>query len=240
MGGSTVGFALARLGRRVLFLEKRLFLCGGADRGDGRLRPDAEDSPEARLRRGWWPYPIVGSTDAGRLESFGAQGCGSGGTSSVYAAQLERFNPADFTPRAHYADVPDTTLPEAWPITYEDLLPYYREAEALYRVRGTDDPLNPDPSSPLLEPPPMSERDQALFDSLGQLGLHLYWAHVGCEFVEGYEQCGGVICPRDCKNDAGRSCLMPALRQYGARILDQCEVLRLESSGRAVQKVYCR
>jgi choline dehydrogenase-like flavoprotein len=240
MGGSTVGLALARLGRRVLFLEKGLFLFGGVDRGDGRPRPDAEDSPEGRMRRGWWPHPIVGRTDAGRLVFFGPQGCGSGGTSGVYAAQLERFNPADFAPRAHYPDVPGTTLPEAWPITYEDLLPYYREAEALYRVRGTDDPLNPDPGSPLLEPPPMSERDQALFDSLGQLGLHPYRSHVGFEFVKGCEECGGAICPRDCKNDAGRISLMPAIRQYGARILDRCEVLRLESSGRAVKKVYCR
>ena len=240
MGGSTVGFALARLGRRVLFLEKGLLRFGGADRGDGCPCPDAEDSPEARLRRGWWPHPIVGRTDAGCMKIFGTQGCGSGGTSGVYAAQLERFHPADFAPRAHYSDVPGTTLPEAWPITYEDLLPYYREAEALYRVRGTDDPLNPDPESPLLQPPPMSERDQALFDSLGQLGLHPYRAHVGFEFVDGCEECGGVICPRNCKNDAGRICLMPALRQHGAQILDQCEVLRLETSGRAVQKVYCR
>jgi choline dehydrogenase-like flavoprotein len=240
MGGSTVGFALARLGRRVLFLEKGLLRFGAADRGDGCPCPDAEDSPEARLRRGWWPHPIVGRTDAGCMEIFGTQGCGSGGTSGVYAAQLERFHSADFAPRAHYPDVPGTTLPEAWPITYEDLLPYYREAEALYRVRGTDDPLNPDPESPLLEPPPMSERDQALFDSLGQLGLHPYRAHVAFEFVDGCEECGGVICPRNCKNDAGRICLMPALRQHGAQILDQSEVLRLETSGRAVQKVYCR
>ena len=240
MGGSTVGLALARLGRSVLFLEKGLFPFGGANQGDGCPRPDAEDSPEARLRRGWWPHPIVGRTDAGRLEIFGTQGCGSGGTSSVYAAQLERLNPTDFAPRANYPDVPGTTLPEAWPITYEDLLPYYREAEALYRVRGTDDPLNPDPGNPLLEPPPMSERDQTLFDSLGQLGLHPYRSHMGFEFVEGCQECGGVLCPRDCKNDASRICLMPALRQHGARILDQCEVLRLESSGRAVKKVHCR
>jgi choline dehydrogenase-like flavoprotein len=240
MGGSTVGFALARLGRRVLFLEKGLLLFGRADGGEGSHLRDTEDRREARLRRGRWPHPIVRSTAAGRLEFFGPQGCGSGGTSGVYAPQLERFNPADFTPRAHHLDVPGTTLPEAWPITYEDLLPYYREAEALYRVRGTDDPLNPDPESPLLAPPPMSERDQALFDSLGQIGLHPYRSHVGLEFVEGCEECGGVICPRDCKNDAGRICLMPALRKHGARLLDQCEVLRLESSGRAVQKVYCR
>jgi choline dehydrogenase-like flavoprotein len=99
MGGSTVGFALARLGRRVLFLEKGPFRCGGADRGDCSPRPDTKDGPEARLRRGWWPHPIVGRTDAGRVEIFGTQGCGSGGTSGVYAAQLERFHPADFAPR---------------------------------------------------------------------------------------------------------------------------------------------
>ena len=240
MGGSTVGFALARLGRSVLFLEKGLFPFGRANRGDGCPRPDRRRQSGSVSAQGWWPHPIVGRTEAGRLEFVGTQGCGSGGTSSVYAAQLERFHPADFAPRANYPDVPGTTLPEAWPITYEDLLPYYREAEALYRVRGTDDPLNPDPGSPLLEPPPMSERDQTLFDSLGQLGLHPYRSHLGIEFVAGCQECGGVVCPWDCKNDAGKICLMPALQQHGARILDQCEVLRLESSGRAVKKVHCR
>src|SRR5919106_2022302 len=68
IGGSTVGFALARLGRRVLFLEKGLFLFGRADRGEGGHLRDAEDRPEARLRGGGWPPPIVRSTAAGRLE----------------------------------------------------------------------------------------------------------------------------------------------------------------------------
>jgi hypothetical protein len=63
MGGSTVGLALARLGRSVLFLEKGLFPFGGANRGDGCPCPDAEDSSEARLRRGWWTHPSVGRTE---------------------------------------------------------------------------------------------------------------------------------------------------------------------------------
>ena len=80
-------------------------------------------------------------------------GTGTGGSTAIYGAQLERFTPADFEPRANFPDVRDANLPERWPITYDELAPYYRLAEAIYRVRGTQDPLNPDPQASLLPPP---------------------------------------------------------------------------------------
>jgi len=239
MGGSTVGHELARRGRRVLFLERGHFLFGDADRGNGQIPLQPDEAPEGRLRRGLWPLPIQGQTTFGPTEFFAPLGCGSGGSTGLYAAQLERLSPLDFRPRANYPEVADSTLPESWPVSYEEFVPYYRRAEELYRVRGTPDPLEPDPSSSLRAPPPLSPRDQDFFESFRELGLHPYRAHAGYEFIPGCEECGGVLCPRACKNDAGRICLMPALEQHGARILTDCAVIKLEADKSAVQRVHC-
>ncbi len=200
-----------------------------------------DDRPEARLAQGWWPHPIEGQTSFGKESFFAPVGCGSGGTTGLYASQLERLGPSDFRPRAYYPDAKDSNLPEAWPIEYAELLPYYQRAEALYRVCGTPDPLDPHGADAALrEPPPLSQRDRALFESFEAAGLHPYRAHVGCEFVEGCGECGATLCPRACKSDAGRICLLPALRDHGAKLLADCEVVELEADQSAVRRVRCR
>ncbi len=239
MGGSTLGHALAKRGRRVLFLERGRFLFGGADRGDGRLPPSPDESPDARLGRGWWPFPIEGRKNEDALEFFAPVGCGSGGTTGLYAAQLERLSPIDFKPRAAHPDAEGSTLPDAWPITYDDLLPYYRLAESLFRVRGTPDPLHPDEEVEHIPPPPLSPRDQHLYDSFRELGLHPYRPHVGYEFLPGCFECGGTLCPRACKNDAGRICLLPSIEAHGARLLSECEVTRIDADASSVKSVRC-
>lgn len=241
MGGATAGYALARRGWRVLFIEKGHFLHGPeSNKGDFSLPSD--DRPHIRLTRGWWPYPVVGVTSFGNHRFFAPLGCGSGGTSTLYAAQLERFRPEDFRPRAHHPQATDSTLPESWPIGYDELVPYYEEAEKLYRVSGTPDPLDGSSAggASLREPPPLSERDHTLFESFRGCGLHPYRAHVACEFVEGCLGCGGTLCPRNCKTDSARACLLPALRDFGAKLLDNCEVVELEADAHAVRGVRCR
>jgi choline dehydrogenase-like flavoprotein len=238
MGGATVGYALARRGRRVLFLEKGRFLQRDAEVERGDL-VDQGEHPEARLRRGRWPLPIQGATSFGELDFFAPLGCGTGGSSALYGATLERLWPADFRPKANYPEVEDSSLPEAWPISYADLEPYYRQAEQLFRVRGTPDPLHPAASGPLLEPPPLAERDQDVHDLFVRKGLHPYRVHVGYEFVEGCEGCGGVVCLRGCKADAGWICLVPALEKFGAKLLPRCEVSRLEADRSAVRALRC-
>jgi choline dehydrogenase-like flavoprotein len=240
MGGATTGYELARNGHKVLFVEKGKFLYGDVDRGDGKRDINWSDEHDSRLSRGCWPLPIEGTTSFGDTEFFAPLGSGTGGSTSLYAAQLERLLPSDFEPRMNHAKITDSTLPESWPITYKVFEPYYRLAEDLYRVRGTQDPHNYDAQSRLVEPPPLSERDQVLFDSFQEAGLKPYRAHVACEFVANCEECGGVLCPRECKNDAGRTCLMPALKQYGARILPECEVLRFEADAVAIKSVICK
>jgi choline dehydrogenase-like flavoprotein len=234
MGGSTIGHELARLGRRVLFLEKGKML-----HGNPLLEEPGADGysvAEIRLRTGRWPVRLEGRTNFGRTRFFAPMGCGSGGSTALFGAQLERFSPADFRPRANHPGVAAANLPEQWPISYDQLVPYYRRAEALHRVCGTPDPLNPDPDAPLRAPPPLSDRDRVLHDSLVDLGLHPYRSHVGFHHIPECHECFD-ICGKDCKGDAGGRSLVPALTRHGAGILPRCEVLELVASGSRVDAV---
>lgn len=234
MGGGTAGFELARLGRRVLFIEK-----GSSVPGEPHF-PDVGDSPGARLASGRWPERLQATTSFGKSEFFAPLGCGIGGTTALYAAALERFTTADFQPRANHPDVGDSTLPEKWPISYEDLRPYYERAEELYRVRGSRDPLAPAEGRKLLAPPPLSPRDRHLHESFQLLGLHPYRIHVACEFADGCTGCAAGPCTRGCKNDAARICVLPALEKFGASLLPGCEAVRLEAVKSDVRLIHCR
>jgi len=249
MGGAVAGYGLAKRGRRVLFIEKGLFLheefrpAAGAQLEESRLAELADGSnerAETRLAAGRWPLRLQGGTSFGELEFFAPLGCGSGGSTALYGAALERLFPADFQPRANFPQVNDSTLPEKWPIGYEDLRPFYTQAEELFRVRGSPDPLAQGGEAKLREPPPLSPRDQHFLDSFASVGLHPYRLHVGYEFVDDCEECLAQLCPRGCKNDAARICLLPALEKYGARILPQCEVFRLEAGTSHVKEIRCR
>ena len=237
MGGSTAGYELAKLGRRVLFLEKGRFLHAGPVPEDPESEYDAE--ARTRMRTGRWPVTLQGRTTFGEVDFFAPMGCGSGGSTALFGAQLERFSPIDFQPKANFPDVGDANLVEQWPIAYEDFVPYYRRAEALLRVCGTEDPLNPDPEASLRTPPPLSDRDQVLFDSLVDLGLHPYRSHVGFHHIENCFECFDV-CGKDCKGDAGGRALVPALRDHGASILTQCQVLDVVADRTRVTAVRAR
>ena len=134
MGGSTVGYELARRGRRVLFLEKGKLLHGGPE-GSREPLADMDSEIEARLRAGRWPHPLEGKTTFGEIAFIAPWGTGTGGSTAIYGAQLERFTPADFEPRANFPDVRDANLPERWPITYDELAAGLRHPLDLSRER---------------------------------------------------------------------------------------------------------
>lgn len=239
LAGSVVGYDLARQGFRVLFLE-----CG---------RPSEGQPPQSRFHR------IVSRLRMDRSQALAAQGrwsktakllkgkryyvfypilgCGPGGSSAVYGAALARFKREDF---ADHTEIADEILPISWPITYEDFVPYYQKAEDLMGICGTNDPLDPDNSSALKEPPPLSELDQYFFKSFQQLGLHPFRQHIGIEFRPGCAECIGRVCPRGCKADGLSRALTPALERYGARIAFDCTVDALESQQSKVTAVIAR
>ena len=94
-----------------------------------------------------------------------------GGSATVWQAVSLRMSPKDFKTRALYG------YGEDWPMTYDDLEPYYCTAEALLGVSGTDadNPFAPRRSSPYPLPPFELGYDDAVFaERLRQHGIVLH------------------------------------------------------------------
>jgi choline dehydrogenase-like flavoprotein len=231
MGGATAGYELAKAGHKVLFLEKGL---AEFPPGCDSMQLDSE-SPPARLASGNWPTRITSNVDGTSSRFFAPLGCGAGGSTLLYAAALERLEPCDFAPYQGPGGAQG-----GWPISYDELLPYYRRAERMFKVRGAQDPLCPDDEAQLLPPPAMAECDRHFFESFRSSGLHPYRLHIAYGYEPGCKECGGYICTRECKGDARTVCLKPALATGNAFLLDRCEVERLAADASAVREILCR
>lgn len=248
MGGATLGYALAQTGQRVLFCEK------------GKSQLSNRQATRGTYPELFFPYPQAPKPEHRDILSCAGRYCdeiedhtltrprpfipfmgsGTGGSSALYGMAMERFFPADFEPKRNYSMAPDTTLPAQWPISYTELAPYYKAAEDLYRIRGTVDPLREfEPREPLKSPPPLTSLGSEIFYFFQKKGFHPYRLPMACEFVPGCRCCQGYLCDRNCKNDSSRLCLEPAISIYGAELLDECEVLRLESTRTKVTGVIC-
>lgn len=238
-GGATAGFNLARLGRSVLFVERGKLVHHDPTVVRG-VSFSWKGDPQAALNHGWWPSPIFRELAGGLSAPAGLPlGAGAGGSTALFNAVMDRFRPQDFTPRRYFPNMPDASVPEAWPVSYEEMVPFYEQAEKLFRVRGTADPLAPC-SAALLEPPAPSDKEIAVFGALRHAGLNPYRIHSACEHVPGCLDCQAMICPRGCRNDGARICVYPALTEYGARILSNCQAVRLEEKNRTVERVICK
>ncbi len=120
MGGATFAAGLAPSGANILILERgeRLQDSGalrdaGAIFQRGVFRPQEQwlDGAGAPFNPGNYYYV--------------------GGNSKFYGAVLLRYRAEDFAPIAHR----EGTTP-GWPLTYDELEPWYTRAETLYNVRG--------------------------------------------------------------------------------------------------------
>lgn len=248
MGGATLGYALARAGLKVVFCEKGRSHLAQASALRGDYAETFFSVNEAPSRRQAGPLARSGRC-ADEVEDLSTErptvfipfiGSGTGGSTALYGMALERLFPADFTPRRFHPDADGSSLPEAWPIAYEDLAPYYAAAELLYRVRGARDILRAEPGEPPLSAPPeLTAPGRELFEFLGGKGLHPYRLPTACQFASGCQSCQGYLCPKDCKNDTATVCLAPAISRHGAVLLDECEVLGLRSSKLAVEAAEC-
>ena len=104
-------------------------------------------SPEPALRRGADDYPVEGD------QSHALMWNGVGGSTNIYAALWPRFRPSDFRKGTEHGLAPD------WPITYEDLAPFYDAADRMIGVSGlTGDPAVPPAPDYPCGPLPMREK----------------------------------------------------------------------------------
>lgn len=242
IGGSTLGWSLARKGKKVLFLEKGMStnLVKGSfpeAKLENFEHPTLQDI-EILKRHGRYFEKVMDESFFPAKSFIPLLGLGAGGSSLLYGAALERFFPEDFYPEKFFADHKEASLAN-WPINYFDLENYYYQAETLYQVYGGVDPLRKSYQSPHLLKTEYSVPGKALVDFLNHQNLHPYRLPVGHK-PRAFTSCRGCqafICECDSKSDAAQRALFPALKEERAHLIDNCEVLRLLSDSEKVKSV---
>lgn len=250
MGGGMLGHWLAQAGRRVLFVEKGRSTLPGMPGTIRSTMPEMAEPLSARSMKTYFDTLARGGRSTDEITDITGRfprrfvpfiGSGTGGSSALYGMVCERFFADDFSPRQHFANPGESTVPEAWPISYEQLAPWYSEAEKLLGVRGQRDPLRPEVADvDLPAGPPFSVDNQPLVNYLTGRGLHPYRLPMACDYTDDCPTCQAYLCPKACKNDGARSGVLPAVVEYGAGLLDECRVVRLEADRTRVQQVICQ
>jgi len=250
MGGGMLGYRLARSGRKVLFVEKGRSTLPGTPGTIRAAMPELAEPRACRSAESYYDALARAGRTTDEIEDISGRfprrfvpfiGSGTGGSSALYGMVCERFFVDDFTPRQNFRDPGDSTVPEAWPVTYDQLRPWYAEAEKLLGVRGQPDPLRPESAEVgLPAAPPFSPDNQPLVDYLASRGLHPYHLPMACDYTDDCSTCQTYLCPRSCKNDAARNGVLPAITEHGAHLLADCRVLRLEADRSRVRHVICQ
>jgi choline dehydrogenase-like flavoprotein len=169
-----------------------------------------------------------------------------GGATKLYGAALYRLREQDFGELRHH----DGISP-AWPISYQDMEPYYTKAEEYYQVHGGrgEDPTEPPASRPYPYPAVSHEpRIQQLSDDLAKAGLHPFHAPCGILLNEANlpystcvrcAACDGFPCPLHAKADAEVAGVRPALEHANVTLLRNARAVKLETNpaGTAVTQV---
>ena len=238
-GGGTLAYRLAPTGKRILILERGEFLPRERDNWDATA---VFVAAKYQAKETW--YGKDGRSFHPGIHYW------VGGNTKVYGAALFRLRKEDFGEIKHHGGVSP-----AWPISYEDLEPYYSEAEHLYCVHGEHgiDPTDPPASRPYRYPPVSNEaRIEELYDALRRGGHHPFPLPVGvlleeengkplhtsacvrCDAFDGYP------CLVNGKADAQIICIEPVLKQPNVTLLTNAYVQRLETdaSGSTVTRVH--
>src|SRR3990172_12450167 len=155
-GGGTLAYALAPTGKRILILERGDFVPREQDNWSSRaVNVEAKNNTKEAWRDG----------DGKALHPH--TNYYVGGNTKFYGAALFRMRQEDFGEIKHWGGVSP-----AWPISYEELEPYYLDAERLYHVHGERgvDPTDPPASGPYNYPAVSHEpRIQQLHDDWARL-----------------------------------------------------------------------
>jgi choline dehydrogenase-like flavoprotein len=234
-GGGTLTHRLAPSGKRILLLERGEYVPREKDNWDSHAVNVAAKYQTREVWRDREGKPLHPHTNYY-----------VGGNTKFYGAALFRLRREDFGALRHHGG----TSP-AWPIGYDDLEPYYTEAERLYHVHGMrdEDPTDPGASAPYPYPAVSHEpRMQRLSDDLRAVGLRPFHTPLGVMLDEDSPRtsrcircntCDGYPCLMQAKSDAQVTCVDPALAYPNVTLMTGALVRTLETSasGREVTRV---
>ncbi|MFA5606435.1 MAG: GMC family oxidoreductase [Leucobacter sp.] len=166
LSGAIAAIELARAGRSVLCLEQGDWPDYAADGAvhdlDSEILAERCWKRDPNARRNPADYPID-DTDS---DITALMWNGVGGSTVLYLAKWNRMTPGDFRVRSQDGVADD------WPLSYEDLEPYYVEVERELRVGGlAGDPAYPAGDGPELPPIPLREFGRRVAGAFNDLGM---------------------------------------------------------------------
>src|SRR4051794_13275566 len=159
-----------------------------------------------------------------------------GGATKLYGAALYRLRAEDFGELRHHDG-----LSPAWPISYDEMEPYYTRAEQLYQVHGArgEDPTEPPASAPYPHPAVSHEpRIQQLSDDLEAAGHQPFHAPCGVLLDEHNmpysacvrcSTCDGFPCLVHAKSDAEVLGVRPAVEHRNVTLLTGAHAVALQT-----------
>lgn len=233
-GGAPLLARLAEAGLKVVALE------AGRNRDPDQFTPDETAAVDLywtgeRLSRGGTPEAFGGNTS----------GIGVGGSTLHWGAFVPRADPRDLALRS------ETGMGSDWPITTEELRPYYEKVEAFIGVSGpTPYPWDPGRRYPL---PPVPRNAPATLMARGCEALGYRVADAPAAVVSRDFQAPGTplrhacvncgACHQGCFNGAKTSMditYLPRAVRAGAEIRPDCVAHGIErdAAGRIVAVVY--
>lgn len=239
--------------------EKRIRVGNVANWGDSyyssHVEPDLNDEPHI--------YRGADGRDRATLEGYTAQVVGGG--TQLYGAVSLRFSPDDFRLRSFNegrtdlrADPNGDVLREArdWPVSYDELEPYYTKAEFLIGINGTRQnqlkPASADHYQKPLAPNPISRFVETGMDALRMPRYRTPIAVItedhapsGRTYPGGDAAKTGYVnrygCPLGLKSNTWVALLAPIQDLPNFELRPNCHVTHLEMNGSgAVSKVHYR
>lgn len=255
-GGGIAAKELATAGLSVVLLERGKWYTPADNRKDdlrnqrttvlgNAFGPDDERNPRVIVNAAG-VEKIVRPSGPGYQNNAA---CVGGGTLS-YGAQAWRYMEKDFRMRSTYGAVAGSTL-EDWPISYQDLEPYYEKAEYEIGVSGdvSPDPFKGPRRKPLPMPPlPPNREYEILKPAALRLKLHPfdlpmlrnsvpYNGRAGCMRCR---WCVGFACEVDAKCGSQNTVIPKALATGNCELRTECVVRQImtDDRGRATGVEY--
>lgn len=238
-GGATLAHRLAPTGKKILILERGDYLPREMDNWSSKA---VFVDNKYRNTEAWY--------DKNDQPFYPSNHYYVGGNTKFYGAALFRLRKEDFGEIKHFGGISP-----AWPISYEELEPYYTEAEHLYHVHGEHgiDPTEPYASKSYLYPPVQhATRIQKLHDDLKSAGLHPAPLPLGIllnekdgkiQFNSACVKCpafDGFPCLTNGKADAQVICIAPTLTFSNVTMKTNACVTKLitDADGRKISAVH--